>query len=201
MLERLEAHGVDVTDLDPYDEVAMRRALAERGRNVGPAPPTGRMPVPRRHRTKAELMVPMGPPPEDEEASRAAIAEAVAGLAPDDDSPRARWIDRGELLDRYVTDEPRTPPPMVTGPVSFTLVDVVFLRDDEAYISFEIDFGNTVTLDGRAVRREGRWLVSYDTAAGLMQMGGTEVPPAAGPVDEDRSGTDEDGDEGDPEVP
>ena len=173
----LERAGVDVARPRPDRPAAVVRpststsAARARGRgSAGEADARGRRPL-------AETVLPLGPPPDDEDDARAQIAEAVTGIAPDDRALAGR-IERGQLLDD-LDPVHRQPPDALRGQtVTVALLDVVFLREDEAIIEFEIRMsgGGRIPMPGRAVRRDGRWLVSYDTIANLRKMGGQSVP-------------------------
>jgi outer membrane lipoprotein-sorting protein len=176
-LEMLERAGIDVSGLDRDDVAGVRQALDEHFRQIrDDRAPQGAMgPIARGRRPLAETVVPLGPPPDDEEAARLQISEALSGLAPDG-RPKAGRIERGEVLDRAGPE--RIHPIAVGKSVAIELRDLVFLRDDEALVEFEVRLsgGPNVPFPGRVVRRADRWLVSYDTAARLRQMGGNPVP-------------------------
>jgi hypothetical protein len=177
MLDLLRSRGEDVSDIDPDDaeavQAAMRRSHErDRGARVGfPSQPVSPPP-------KATTVAPLGRPPADEEGARSAIAEAVAGLSPADPEPRARWIERGDLLDEpFALSRDRAESITRDQPVTMELADVAFLREDEALFDFVIRFGPAeFRREGRAVFRDGRWLVSYDTAAALLGLGGVAAP-------------------------
>jgi hypothetical protein len=176
-LELLEAAGVDVRGIDPEDSVALRRAVnehARRSRGDQPAPgPSG--PFPRARRPLAEIVEPLGPPPKDVDAAKVQIAEALQALGPDG-QPKAGRIERGEVLDAA---GPERVHPLLRGKtVTTELLDVVFLRDDEAVVDVivHVSGGIDVPFKGRVVCRDDRWLLSYDTVAHLRQLGGEQVP-------------------------
>lgn len=181
-LEMLGRDGVDVSGLDREDPVAVREATDGHLRAVregrGPQSSVGPM-VGRGARSLAETVAPLGPPPDDPDAARAEI-EAVLARASDDDAPKADTVERGAVLDRAAEGRPRPPSHPIVGDqtVEFALVDLVFLREDEALIDFEsrLSGGNRFPAKGRVVRIEGRWLLSYDSLAQLLQMGGFPVP-------------------------
>ena len=134
-------------------------------------------------RTVSELVAPLGPGPDDPEAARAAI-QATLDLLGDDDLPRADAIERGEILDRDAeAGNGPGPHPMLGGQtVTFVLDDVAFVRADEALIEFQIRLsgGGAFPVKGRAVLTGDGWRLSYETWAGLQQMGGYRVPPVSG---------------------
>jgi hypothetical protein len=174
MLDVLRAEGEDVEGIDPDDEEAVQRAIQARHERHRGSFFGGRI-----GRSLPELVAPLGPGPEDPQAAREAIQDALDALA-DDHRPKADGVERGELLD---ADARRgrgpTPHPMLGDQtVTFVLGAVAFVRDDEALVEFDIRMsgGGAFPVKGRAVRRGGRWLLSYETWAGLQQMGGYQVP-------------------------
>jgi len=176
-LDLLEERGVDISGIDRDDPSAVRRAVEEHFRRFNEETDRreARLRMPSRRRPLAETVVPLGPPPADPESARAQIAEALQALTPDG-QPKAGRVERGEVLD---ADGPERAHLMVRGrTVTIELLDVVFLRDDEALVEFQINVSGSVNVafKGRVVRRDGRWLVSYDTAAHLRQLGGDPVP-------------------------
>ncbi|HEY6531403.1 MAG TPA: hypothetical protein VIY72_03810 [Acidimicrobiales bacterium] len=182
-LEMLERAGVDVSEFDRTDVERVRRAMDEHFRSIRDEEPVGRM-TRRGRRPLAETVAPLGPPPDDESAAREQIAAAVTALAPDG-RPKEGRIERGEVLDR---SGPEPVHPVARGrTVTAELRDLVFLREDEALIEFEIRVsgGPNPTFPGRAVRRSGRWLVSYETAAHLREMGGNPAPSLLDPPPDD----------------
>ena len=103
----------------------------------------------------------------------------------DDGRPKADGVERSELLDRDAAEgHGPAPHPMVGDQtVTFVLGDVAFVRDDEALVEFTIHFsrsGGAFPVKGRAVCTEAGWRLSYETWAGLPQMGGYRVPPVSG---------------------
>lgn len=182
-LDMLRARGVDVDDLDVTDDVAIERAVMDlqrrdMERHGGIRPGMGHPPRP-----VSELVAPLGPGPDDPEAAKAAI-QATLDLLGDDDRPRADAIERGEILDRdaAVGNGPG-PHPMLGGQtVTFVLDDAAFVRADEALIEFQIRLsgGGAFPVKGRAVLTGDGWRLSYETWAGLQQMGGYRVPPVSG---------------------
>jgi outer membrane lipoprotein-sorting protein len=179
--EMLERAGVDVSGLDRDDLAGVRRALDEHFRQIrDDRAPQGAMgPIARVRRALAETVVPLGPPPDDVEEAKFQIREVLKRV-PDDDVPRAETVEWGELLDRYAEGRPKPPPHPMVGDqtVEFVLVDVAFLRDDEAVVAFEIRLsrGGSFQTKGRVVKVGDRWLLSYDSWANLQEMGGYHVP-------------------------
>jgi hypothetical protein len=176
-LELLEEHGVDTSGIDPEDPAAVRRALVERFRSTRLEQPAWAHggPFPRARRPLAEIVDPLGPPPQDVDAAKAQIADALTALGPDG-QPKAGRIERGEVLDAA---GPERIHPLIRGKtVTTELLDVVFLRDDEAVVDVivHVSGGLDVPFKGRVVCRDGCWLLSYDTVAYLRQMGGEQVP-------------------------
>jgi hypothetical protein len=182
-LDMLRGRGVDVDDIDVADDVAIERAVMDlhrrdMERHGGMRPGMGHLP-----RTVSELVAPLGPGPADPEAARAAI-QGTLDLLADDDRPRADAVERGEILDRDAeAGNGPAPHPMLGGQtVTFVLDDVAFVRADEALIEFQIRLsgGGAFPVKGRAVLTGDGWRLSYETWAGLQQMGGYRVPPVSG---------------------
>ena len=178
-LDMLRAVGVDTSLLDAGDEVAVQQAVDDHHRRQSEA--FGG----HRERALSELIAPLGPPPADREVARDAIEAAVVALGSAPDEGVASCVDRGELFDALPAQPPH--PAMGSQTASFELTDMVFVRDDEAMIAFTIRLsgGSGFPTKGRAVRRGDRWLVSYDTWAGLQQMGGVSVPSLLDHPDEE----------------
>lgn len=177
LLDHLRVRGVEVDDIDPDSDSAMDEARRRLEADAGRSPTRPSRPSP----TLRQTVAPLGPPPADRDAAVEAISSAVAGLGPDDARPRAETIEHGDLLDEDDAAHGGRPThPMITRPARFDLDEVVFLTADIAFIELRIDIGQHgggFPFSGRAVRRHGRWLVSYDTAARLRAMAGRPVPP------------------------
>lgn len=171
-LEHLAETGVDVTGIDPDDQRAVRAAMASARPGGG-----GGAPFPRRPRR--EVVAPLGPPPEDEDAARAAVEEAISRYGDTDEIGTHAWIERGELLtDAFVAARSRHQQMGERG-TTFRCEEVVFVHDDEALVSYAIEIPGMIQLAGqrgRVVRRGDRWLVSYDTAAAVFEQAGVRVP-------------------------
>lgn len=173
LLDHAVSDGVDVSGIDPDDPGAQRLLDERRGHGGSVA----RMPPPAEPQPLSALIAPLGPPPADVDVARAEIEAAVAGLSSDSGRSAVDCIERGDIVDA----QPPAPVHPVVGDQEFswTLRDLAFIREDEAIIEFEIRLSGgmgPMGFKGRAVRRDGRWLVSYDTWANLQQMGGVSPP-------------------------
>jgi hypothetical protein len=70
------------------------------------------------------------------------------------------------------------------GPLSTRVDRIRFSDGDFAEVRFQITLGvgMTTPFEGRTVRREGRWLVSRETAAEVLARGGVQAPPRIYPA-------------------
>lgn len=172
-LAQLEESGVDVAGIDPDDPRAVRAAMWPARPGGDAAPASSRQP-------RREVVAPLGPPPADEDAARAAVEEAVRRYGDTDEAGVHAWIERGELLGGAFETARSRHRQMAEHPTTFRCEEVVFLRDDEALVSYSIEIPGMIRMPGqrgRVVRRGDRWLVSYDTAAAVFEQAGVRVPP------------------------
>lgn len=177
-----EQQGVDLSSVDRTDARAVQSAMAahrsppQRGSEEWQA-------------FARAAHVPLGPPPADEAAARAAVTSAVEHRREvADDGTTLVNVQRGEGLAPPMEETSRRVPGGQNRPEALAIVvdDVLFVRPDEAVVWF------TVTVDGepvpaatsmgaRVVLVDGRWLVSHATVVGLIRIGNPTWRPSAPP--------------------
>lgn len=121
---------------------------------------------------------PTGPPPDDEPAATLAIQGALNALFAHRDQD-VDGVEGGEGLGP-ILDHARDRTASVAGEVSLRLEEARYLHPRLAEITCTIVAkgpGNGLQLQGFAFEQEGRWLISRETLAGLLAMGGVQLPP------------------------
>ena len=179
LLRVAELQGIDLTGVDRDNLEAVRAAINEAmDRNGSPRPPRPGAQV----EDRRAKHVPLGDPPSDEEAARAAIVHAFTHHDDIDGSGQDLvnvQCGRG-LAGPLRQAEERIP----GGPESVAAMvvdDVKFLRPDEAVVWFSIEidgerFPMVDGREGRAVRVGDRWLIEHATIADLLGFAGVVVP-------------------------
>ncbi len=175
--QMLEHLGVDPSDVDVDDEQAVQEAIRARGPMGPPGPMTP--PVPGTRPQLADRHMPVGPPPEDVDAARAAVIEAVEHMNDIDDGGGLPNVQGGSNLGAAV--EAAGARVDVEDKATFVVDDVVFVREDEAVVAFRVmvpiaagGFPQT----GRVSRIGDHWKVERATLCTLLGMAGVECPPA-----------------------
>jgi len=84
-------------------------------------------------------------------------------------------IEDADELEPYLQEAGRHP----TRPSAMRVERLRFLDDDTAEVEFAIQFhgGHYLPISGKAVRRAHRCLISRETIAKVLQIGGTVVSP------------------------
>jgi len=168
LVQELVDEGVDVSDLDPTDLDAVRRArIAQMRARHGFEVPDRRA----RHQ-------PTGPPPDDEEGARAAITQVFEHLSDRNEEGRPDNIQGGENLGPSLDQAAERHP----GETRIAVEEVIFLDDRHAVVWFEAiaENGPRVTQEGRALLLGGGWKVARDTVGALLALAGVHIPPPAG---------------------
>jgi hypothetical protein len=125
----------------------------------------------------------VGPPPADEQAAIAGIAEACAAMfTPDTPSNSIPAVEDGDQLVDCLTQLATEFQRLGTSGIAATIGDVRFINDHQAQVPLLIrqdEISGPVFHDqaGRAVLVEGKWKVARDTFCELMQRMGIECPP------------------------
>jgi hypothetical protein len=169
-------HHISAARFDPTPELEGREVLtpeemherlrAERGGSmVG-------MPRPHHHE-------PTGPGPEDEDAATAAIQAALDALF----GPRGddlAGVEGGEGLGPILDLARERNAGLIQGDFSVRLGQTRFVHARLAEIECRTVAGgmaNGQPLSGFAFEQDGRWLISRETLARLLSMGGVSLPP------------------------
>jgi len=177
VLDHLRSLGVDVDDVDSFDREAVQRAVQERR-------PTEATPAwrPRPPRRLGELVVPLGPLPDDVHATEREVHDLFERLGAD----AVGNMERGEQLRPVLQAAGRRIGATAGRLATWTCTDVAFARVDEALVRFTVrgPTGPPLRGSGRVVRRDGRWVLTYETVALLVEMAGLSAPPADGTDDE-----------------
>jgi hypothetical protein len=132
--------------------------------------------------TGADLIRPIGPPPDDQDAARDHIAVAFAEMgALGEDGQTLTMVQGGEQLGPARAAAIARHGSLSS--VAFTIDDVLFIDSEHAAVWFTISDGGT-PLEGRhrgdAVVVDGTWKVSRATFLELIRLAGIELPP---PID------------------
>jgi hypothetical protein len=176
ILRMAEARGVDLTDVDRSDLGAVRAAIGNMGRPHHP-------PAEARREVQRAKHVPVGRPPTDEAAARAAIEYAYAHYLDADEAGEVLVnVHGGRGLATYLRQAGERIPGSPKGEAKLIVDDVKFLRPDEAVVWFSLEIdGNRLGFvngrEGRAVIVSGKWMIEHATIVDLVGLAGVEVPP------------------------
>jgi hypothetical protein len=124
-----------------------------------------------------------GPPPDDQDAARAAIERAFAEHGTQSEDGRSLpFVEKGEDLGPTVRAAAERRPDLATeGSRPTTSVDeVIFVDATHAAVWFSISMGSVTPLRnhrGDAVAVDGEWKMARSTFCGLMAMAGVQCPP------------------------
>lgn len=176
ILRTAEMRGVDLSDVDRTDPVAVQTAIHATIRGNRPlAEATLEM--------RRAKHVPVGDPPEDKAAARASIEYAYTHQN-EADATGANLVNvqRGTGLAEPLEQAGRRIPGSPSGTPQAVVDDIKFLRPDEAVVWFSIVIdGNRIPFvngrEGRAVLEGDRWLIEHATMVDLIGMAGVQVPP------------------------
>jgi outer membrane lipoprotein-sorting protein len=175
--QMLEHMCVDPSDVDIDDEQAVQDAIRARG----PMGPPGPMiaPGPGNRPQLADRHMPVGPPPDDVHAARAAVTEVVEHMSDTDDDGGLFNVQGGSNLGDAVQSAGRRVGADEERRASFVVDDVVFVRADEAVVAFRVVAppvpGGFVQV-GRVVLVGDQWKVERATMCNLL-MAGVQCPP------------------------
>jgi hypothetical protein len=172
-LENLRQQGVDVSDIDVRDRDQVQDAARRHYDTVFA-----------RHRAPtveelAEHVPILGPPPADERAAFASVADAfreMDALSSDDED--LVMVERGEGLGDCLRDAGRRYGPDAKADID--VLHVKFVSDHEAVVWCAIGVnGNKLLqqIEGRAILVGERWLVTRATFCHLMRLAGVTCPP------------------------
>lgn len=174
-----EQHGADLTGVDQEDPRAVQEAIhAVQGRHA-PSPEAQRA-------LRTSKHVPVGDPPEDEDAARRSIEHAFSQLADVDDTGESLVnVQSGHGLAGPLREAQTRVPGAGARPASLVVDDVKFLRPDEAVVWFSVEvdgarFPMVNGREGRAVKIGDRWLIEHATIVDLIQFAGVTVRPTEG---------------------
>lgn len=177
LIRLAEGQGIDLSGVDREDPRAVQTALHAILRPAHPTPKT------RREGRRAKH-IPVGDPPDDETAARAAIEYAFTHCDETDGPGTALVNVQGGdgLVGPLHQAQQRVPVP-TQGQAAMVVDDIHFLRSDQAVVWFSIDvdgqrFSMVDGREGRAVKVGGRWLIEHATIVGLLGFAGVAVPPA-----------------------
>jgi hypothetical protein len=180
LIRMAERAGADLSGVDRTDARAILAALSDTRRH----PPVTAEALLERERAEH---IPLGDPPVDEPASRAAVEYAFSHIDEVDTTATGLVnVQGGGGLARALEEARRA---VAGGPATLLVESVKFLRADEAVVWFSVAVDErrleaASRLRGRAVRLGSAWMVEHATFADLVRPTGVEVPP---PEDAERS--------------
>jgi hypothetical protein len=165
-LEHLRARGVDVSGIDPNDQVAMQEAMQANMAALHQTPDVESL---------AAQYAPTGPPPDDEEDALIDVGAAFEGISVlSDDGSELVNVEGGENLGPCAA-EVRRRFPQQTEHRDVHVEHIKFLHQHEAVVWFRSAFLGT--REGRALNIDGRWKVSRATYCALIALAGVRCPP------------------------
>jgi hypothetical protein len=175
VIRMAEAQGVDLSGVDRDDPHAVQEAFHRSMRHQ----PT---PAARLEMQKAKH-VPVGDPPNDEQAARTSIEYAFTHQDEVDASGDGLLnVQGGSGLAGPLHEAQKRIPGGARASATFVVDDILFLRSDEAVVWFTIEinggrFAMANGREGRAVKIGDRWMIERATVVDLLGMAGVVVPP------------------------
>lgn len=128
----------------------------------------------------ADLYMVVGPLPDDPDAARTEVSEVVEHMSDLDDDGGLFNVQGGSNLGEAVQAAGRGVGADGDHPATFVVDDILFVRADEAIVSFRVvakrvpgGFAQT----GRVIKVGERWLVERATLCNLLGMAGVQCPP------------------------
>lgn len=172
-----ETRGVDLTGVDRTDPDAVRRAAFDVMRPPLATPEA-------RKETQRAKHVPIGEPPDDEDAASVSIEDAFSHFGDvADDGTTLVNVQDGEGLAEPLVQARRRVPGNPDGITTFVVDDIKFLRSDEAVVWFSLDIdGNRLGMvngrEGRALLVNDQWMIEHATVVDLIGFAGITAPPS-----------------------
>jgi outer membrane lipoprotein-sorting protein len=177
--QMLEKAGGDPTEVDLDDENVVNETMRRRGSMMPPSP-VGSFVGGARPTSLADKHMAMGPLPDDVDAARAAVTDAVEHLTDLDEDDGLLNVQGGSNLGEAVQSAASRAGVDPRERANYEVDEVVFVRADEAVVAFRImvpmmpgGFAQT----GRVIKVGDRWLVERATVCNLLGMAGVECPP------------------------
>jgi len=161
--------GVTVEELPPEE----LRRVQNRTR-TGDAPPIGSDAI-----GVLEDYVPRSDPPTDQRGAEEQIRQIVAGLNElSDDERDAVNVQGGVGLGVAFVAARERFRDRLHAPIRHRVAALRFLAEDEAVVLIELQGAPVpVSIEGRVVHQDGRWLVERRTATSLLRRAGVAIPP------------------------
>ncbi len=176
--QMLEHMGVDSAEVDLDDENVVNEAMRTRG-PIMPPSPIGSFVDGARPTSLADKHMAIGPLPDDVDAARAAVADAVEHLTDIDEDDGLLNVQGGSNLGEAVRSAASRAGVDPGERANYEVDDVLFVRPDEAVVSFRVmvrmmpgGFAQT----GRVIKIGDRWLVERATLCNLLEMAGVQCP-------------------------